>query len=231
VNLLALDTAGPVLSAALSTDAGSWYAEIDAGSRHSELLMECVDALCKSAGLSPRDLSLAACMKGPGSFTGLRIGFAAAKGLALALGIPLRTASTLDCLAYPLSPWPGLVIPALDAKKGCFFTALYRQGERLCEDLDASPQAVAAMIAKTRLFPEEKIIATGAGAEILAALLAEQSPPEHVMVDPLGQRGRARELLEIVKKSNLEGLEGMDEINSGPAYIRKSDAELNLKQK
>ena len=85
MNILAIDSAWDVLSAALAIGDETFFIEIDAGLRHSELLMECADTLCKTAGISPTDLKMVACMKGPGSFTGLRIGYSIAKGIAMAL--------------------------------------------------------------------------------------------------------------------------------------------------
>ena len=221
MNILALDTADQVLSAALATGTGVLYTEIDAGRRHSELLMESVEGLCKAAGIKPWNLGLIACMKGPGSFTGLRIGFSAAKGMALALKIPFVAVPTLDCLAYPLSIWPGIVLPALDAKKGCFFAALYREGQRLTEYRDASPEALAAEITKARLFPAEQLILTGCGAELLYSPLAAYIPSDFIKLDPGSKKGGARELLEIAKSTILD-----NSIYSGPMYLRKSDAEL-----
>jgi tRNA threonylcarbamoyladenosine biosynthesis protein TsaB len=144
--ILALDTATAILSAALSAGDRYWYREAGAGLTHSELLLDMVDALFKEAALKPEDLEAVACMKGPGSFTGLRIGFAAAKGMALALDIPLIACPTLDCLAYPWLIWPGLVIPVLDAKKGRFFSALYAGGARISAEMDTAPEALAACI-------------------------------------------------------------------------------------
>jgi len=222
LNILALDSADQILSAALACETGVWYTEIDAGTRHSELLMGSVDELCKNAGIKPGKLELIACMKGPGSFTGLRIGFSAAKGMAVALKIPLATVPTLDCLAYPFSVWPGIVLPAIDAKKGCFFTALYRKEQRLTDYMDISPENLAKELQKARLFPDEQIVLTGCGADLLCSRLAEYFPLEHIRVDPKSKRGGARELLEIIKGTILY----VDDINSGPVYLRKSDAEL-----
>jgi tRNA threonylcarbamoyladenosine biosynthesis protein TsaB len=224
MNILALDSSDRVFSAALETKTGVWYTEIDAGSRHSELLMECIDGLCKTAELFPPDLNLVTCTKGPGSFTGLRIGYSAAKGLCLALGIPLVAVSTLDCLAYPLSVWPGLVLPAIDAKKGCFFSAFYREGKRITDYFDAAPETLAETAAKVALSPSEAIILTGSGAAMLYSRFSTRNSPENIKIYPQFQRGTAKELLEmakgcIVKRTN--------DINSGPDYIRKSDAELN----
>ena len=222
MNILALDTAAEVLSVALATEAGVSYTETDAGTRHSELLMESADLLCKIAGIKPKDLDLIACMKGPGSFTGLRIGFSAAKGLAVALKKPLAAIHTLDCLAYPLSFWPGIVLPAMDAKKGCFFAALYRDGQRLTDYMDASPENLAKEINRARLFPEELLVLTGCGAALLFSRLEALIPPEHIRVDIAARKGRARELLETAKNTILDN----SDIYSGPVYLRKSDAEL-----
>jgi tRNA threonylcarbamoyladenosine biosynthesis protein TsaB len=146
-SILALDTATPVLSAALVTGERHWYREAGAGLSHSELLFDLVEGLFKEAGQGPEDLGTVACMKGPGSFTGLRIGFSAAKGMALALGIPLIACPTLDCIAYPWSPWPGLILPVLDAKRGCFFTALYAAGgRRISAEMDADMETIARYI-------------------------------------------------------------------------------------
>ena len=219
-----MDCAYQVLSVALAVDNETWYAEIDAGTRHSELIMECADLLFGLAGIRPADLNLVACMKGPGSFTGLRIAYSTAKGIAMALGIPLGAVPTLDCLAYPLSIWPGLVLPAIDAKGGCFFAALYRDGKRLSGPMDASPETLAKEIARASLRPDEMIVLTGPGAELLFPLLSAFILPGCIRVDPDSRRGRARELLKIAKSTKLETADGFD---SGPVYLRKSDAEQN----
>ena len=223
MNTLALDTADQVFSVALATETGVLYTEIDAGRRHSELLMDSAQRLCTIAGLKPADLTLVACMKGPGSFTGLRIGFSAAKGIALALKIPLVSVPTLDCLAYPLSVWPGIVLPAVDAKKGCFFTALYREGQRLTDYMDASPEVLVTEITKARL-PSEQILLTGCGAELLYPRLAAYIPPADIMIDPKSRKGGAKELLQVIKDTIVN----KDDSNSGPLYLRKSDAELKI---
>ena len=174
MKILAIDTATAVLSLALKTETDSWYFEADAGLRHSELVMDGIDLLMGKAGLHPADLSGVACMGGPGSFTGLRIGFSLAKGLALALGIPFVPVPTLDCVAYPFAAWPALALPAIDAKKNAFFCALYRDGRRLGQALDAEPAEIAAAIRAAlcsgestpnpRLYP---VLLTGPGAEQL----------------------------------------------------------------
>ncbi|AEF83460.1 tRNA (adenosine(37)-N6)-threonylcarbamoyltransferase complex dimerization subunit type 1 TsaB [Leadbettera azotonutricia] len=229
MNILALDTTGSVLSAALSSPDGTRHVEIDAGSRHSELLMELIDWLFKSAGLKKEELELVACMKGPGSFTGLRIAYAAAKGLSLALGIPMAAVPTLDCIAYPFSIWPGLAIPCIDAKKSCFYAALYRGGKRLTDYLDASPETLAEAIAGTHdeTLLKEPIALCGPGAEMLFPLIARiLEKPERLAIFPLFRRGNSLSLLELVQMNDI--LHYREREFSGPLYLRKSDAELSL---
>ena len=225
MNILALDTADQVFSVALSSETGTLYTEIDAASRHSELLVESTDWLCRKSGITPSALNVVSCMRGPGSFTGLRIGFAAAKGIALALGIPFITVPSLDCLAHPFSVWPGIVLPAIDAKKSCFFLALYRRGQRLTGYMDASPETLLEELSAARLYPDEPVLLTGCGAELLYSRLKGLLTSEFTFIDPEPRRGRARELLEITKNVRMDKYD-----NSGPVYLRKSDAELKYKK-
>ena len=226
VNILAIDSSSNVLSVALETENQILYEEINKENSHSWLLMECTDGLCKSAGIKPADLSLVACMKGPGSFTGLRIGFSAGKGIALALGIPLIFVPTLDCIAYSFSTQAGLVLPALDAKKSCFFAAFYRKGERLTDFLDANPLELIKIASEILLQPEEPLLLTGPGAELLLSRLKEACSTDlfNIDLDKEFARGRARELLKIAKDNKLNDIYGF------PVYLRKSDAELNCKK-
>ena len=223
MNILALDSSFEVLSLALASKNEVFYTEVDSGMRHSELMMECADWLLKKAGLNPNDLNLVVCMKGPGSFTGLRIAYSAGKGLSLALGIPLRTVPTLDCIAYPFSAFPFLVIPVIDAKKGCFFSALYRDGKILTDYMDLTPEALGFEIKKNRKSEDEPIVLTGPGAELLFSSLPTILETKKIIFDPNFRKGKARELLTIAKGIIIEKQEEPD---SGPLYIRKSDAEL-----
>jgi tRNA threonylcarbamoyladenosine biosynthesis protein TsaB len=223
VNVLALDTAASVLSIALSANGSSWYFEIDAGLKHSELLMEGVDMLLKKAGLKPEALERIACMKGPGSFTGLRIGFSAAKGLALALGIPMVSVPTLDCMAHAYSVWPGLVLPVINARQRRYFTALYRGTERISPYMDAAPGEILEGIHAAS--PQGPVLLTGPDADMIKPELGEPAFPGGFSVDPFHKNGKGRELLDIVK--NMVILNN-NEVLSGPLYLRKSDAELHL---
>jgi tRNA threonylcarbamoyladenosine biosynthesis protein TsaB len=230
MNLLAIDTATEQFSVALAMgDDAAVPAvllfEADAGLRHSELVMDIVDMLMDKAALKPQDLSGVVCMGGPGSFTGLRIGFAIAKGLSLSLGIPFAAIPTLDCIAWPFSAWPGTVVPALDAKKGAFFCALYQGGKRLCPDMDAAPEEIASAISAALTNAPGQILLTGPAAPLLYEKV--YTPGTKLDINPgKGLRwGNAQTLLQIARETNC-----ITQCNTDPScvpvYIRKSDAEL-----
>jgi tRNA threonylcarbamoyladenosine biosynthesis protein TsaB len=230
VNILAIDTAGAVLSTALAAGDQCWHFEVDAGLRHSELAMDSVDMLMEKAGLAREELSGVVCMGGPGSFTGLRIGFSLAKGLALALGIPFKSVPTLDCMAWPFSPWPGIVLPAIDAKKGAFFCALYSRGRRLGADMDAGPEHIARSLAAAGAGAENPVLVTGPDADrLIEALGGENAGNLTLGMGPMPAGGGARALLDIAKKNKIFD-NGNSDWFSGPVYIRKSDAELSAKK-
>jgi tRNA threonylcarbamoyladenosine biosynthesis protein TsaB len=223
MNALAFDTATSVLSVGVSSPDGTRSLECDAGIAHSEALMDMADTLMRIAGLDKRDLDFVACMKGPGSFTGLRISYAAAKGLSLALGIPVVAVPTLDCMAARFAFWPGPVVPVMDAKKHRYYTAVYRGADCVSGYLDAAPDAVAAAAAPI----PGPVLLTGPDA---AMLLPELGPllgaDREINLDPLGKYGKMRELLKISAEFYLRS--AFDAPSSGPLYLRKSDAELTF---
>ena len=225
MNIIAFDTATDIFSIGLSTGDKNYYLTADSGQKHSELIMDAADVLMRIGGIAREELGAAACMEGPGSFTGLRIGFAAAKGLALALGITIIPVPTLDCMASPFSFWPGIVVPVMDAKKNAFFTALYRKGERLTPYLDTEMEglinSIKDVIARQTQNPPPLLIA-GPAAGLAFSPLTDAFPG--AVCDTACRQGFAGELLNLAKEKTIIMTEPV--VNSGPLYLRKSDAEL-----
>jgi tRNA threonylcarbamoyladenosine biosynthesis protein TsaB len=224
MNLLAIDSSHFILSAAVSTGDEIYCEETKADMKHSELVMELIDSQMKKARLLPDDLDGVLCMGGPGSFTGLRIGYSIAKGLALSLSIPFASVPTLDCMAFPCRGRP-LILAAMEAGKNTFYYALYR-GDKpepqtlLCEDAQASRIA----LAMERY--SEKIILTGTGAASLYGLFSEETK-KNVELD-FQNRGYSRELIAVAKMRKIMDNDNTAFLYSGPEYIKKTDAELNL---
>lgn len=92
---------------------------------HAESLHVFIDEALKSAHLEPKQIDAIAVSKGPGSYTGLRIGVSAAKGLCYALNIPLISLNTLQSLAHQINCDDGIIIPMLDARRMEVYSAIY----------------------------------------------------------------------------------------------------------
>ena len=107
MRILALDTSTDILSVALKTDEGWADTSLDLGLKHAERLMDLVDFCLSRAGMRVEDVDLFACAAGPGSFTGLRIGMATVKGLALAGRKPFRQVDLVET-AEPRGTWLGI---------------------------------------------------------------------------------------------------------------------------
>jgi tRNA threonylcarbamoyladenosine biosynthesis protein TsaB len=224
LNILAIDTAGEPLSIGISTEKGVFSFDADAGKSHSELLFDAVDALAKLARIEREEIDLFACMKGPGSFTGLRIGFAAVKGMALAFGKPFISVPTLDCMAHPFARFPGLCAPVLDAKQRRFFCALYIRRQRLTGYLDCAVEELAGHIAagmdEAASSAPRTVMLTGNGADLVQESLRGLLP-DTVFLTDVPRAGRVAALLQCVKESDILN-NREDEWSSAPLYIRKS---------
>lgn len=125
--ILALETATTNCSVAVVNSSGAVLVKEDYGSKysHGEKLHVYIDEILKEAGLTQNDLQAVAVSAGPGSYTGLRIGVSAAKGLCFALDIPLITIGTLDSLVRQLDADEGHLVAMLDARRMEAYTAVY----------------------------------------------------------------------------------------------------------
>lgn len=125
MNILAVDTAGKTAGVALLRDGRLVYeVYFDGGLTHSETLLPLIDSCLKLCGLTCADIDLFGVNAGPGSFTGLRIGLAAVKGLAFPRHTPCAPVSTLEALAAG-HPGEGTVLCALDARRGQVYSAAF----------------------------------------------------------------------------------------------------------
>ncbi len=133
--ILAIDTSGPALGAALWHD-GKILAEtvMDTATPHSMALMPLIDDLLGRCGLTSEALDAFACTTGPGSYTGIRIGISTVKAMAFAARKPAIGVSTLLAMAYPYAGQPELVIcPAINARNHRIYAAAFRGGQQLID--------------------------------------------------------------------------------------------------
>ena len=127
MRVLALDSSGIVASVAVVED-DTLVAEytVNYKKTHSQTLLPMLDEIVKMTELDLKTIDASAGAKGPGSFTGLRIGSATAKGLGLALDKPLVGIPTVEALAYNLYDVNGLICPIMDARRKQVYTGIYR---------------------------------------------------------------------------------------------------------
>ena len=133
LTILALDSSGTTASVALINEyitigEITINAQSEKRKTHSEILLPMIDQLFSFTGMDISNVDYIACTNGPGSFTGLRIGAATAKGLSRGIGKPVIAVPTLDAMAYNIViSEPGfLIVPLMDARRSQVYTALYK---------------------------------------------------------------------------------------------------------
>ena len=148
MKILALESSAVACSVCLTEDAEMLAQSYEnSGLTHSRTLLPMAEELLKNCGVSLAEVDVIAVAAGPGSFTGLRIGVSAAKGLGWALDKPCAKVSTLEAMAWSLAFWPGELCCVMDARRKQVYTARFRSdGEapvRLCPDRAISLEELA----------------------------------------------------------------------------------------
>ena len=206
MKILALETSAKSVSAAV-TDGGvvRAYTYQNTGLTHSRTLMPLVDAMLRESEQSLADMDLLAVAAGPGSFTGLRIGVSALKGLAWAADKPCCGVSTLEAMAQNLRHMDGLIVCAMDARRSQVYNAALSQ---LAEELQGNPRP--------------KLV-VGDGAALCSGFLSEagipcrMAPAQLVMQNAVGVALAAEEMA-----ARGETVSARDLV---PVYLRLSQAE------
>ncbi|OEU52154.1 MAG: tRNA N6-adenosine(37)-N6-threonylcarbamoyltransferase complex dimerization subunit TsaB [Desulfobacterales bacterium C00003060] len=194
---------------------------------HAKRLMSAVDDTLRMAGLTIAECDGFAVTTGPGSFTGLRIGISAVKGLGFATKKPVTGVSTLDALAYQFPSFPHLICPILDACKGEIYTALHEctgfmKWKIVVGDCAAEPREWLGQIQRFCLF-------VGNGTLVYGRLIKETLGDLAHFAPPYLNTVRAPVVAYIGMKQIHAGRIA-DLASLAPHYIRKSDAEINLEK-
>lgn len=223
--ILAIDTTTSVCSVALAKD-DRLLGEIstDLPRTHSQRLMPMVETLFAETATKPEDLELLAVTRGPGSFTGLRIGIATIKGMGLALDLPVTGLSTLQVLAHNFSQ--GLVCPVLNARLAQVYTALYRTGSGPVPEIIIPEQAIAIddLLTELKVY-QEPIWFCGDGVDlVIPNAVRELAAPLRAPLHLNGPRAAAlADLARLAPSNSADGLT--------PLYLRDSQAEIQLRQR
>ena len=228
--VLSVDSSYSTATCALIKD-DKILAEINLNDKkqHSVILMRLIDSILKEYEIDINDIDAFIISRGPGSFTGPRIGMATLKGLAFASKKPLISVSTLDALAYNSISFQGIICPIMDALRDNIYTCLYKNENNNLTPL-IKEQCLnineLVTILKEQTLP---IIFVGDGVAKHKEFLQENIPnsffaPNHSNFPKASSVGELG-----IKKINDGVIENIDSIN--PIYLRKSQAEREYEKR
>ena len=228
--ILAFETSAKAASVALMDEnklLGESYQ--NTGLTHSQTLMVMAEDLLKQCSKTVKDVTAAAVAAGPGSFTGVRIGVAAAKGFAWGQQLPLYGVSTLEAMALSLGAWDGYVCPVMDARRSQVYNALFKVSCGECTRVREDRAISLKDLGEDLQTLEKPVFLVGDGSILCYNSLLECNanlvlPQEHRM----HQRAVGAAL--CARKKILAGEEG-NGASLTPNYLRLSQAERERLEK
>ena len=259
MKILALDASGKVASVALAENdklLGEYTS--NTGQTHSQTLLPMVDALQRLTGVELSGVDAIAVAAGPGSFTGLRIGSATAKGLSFAWNKPIVEVPTVDAIAWNMAGADGLVCPVLDARRQQTYTGIYRFAIETENGREADPMTAESGNPRrnTRdelVFPrvcmeavheqyattiaelvdalnalEEKVTFLGDGVPVFQSYIAENLKVPYVFA-PLHQRLQSAGSVASLAMRLAEEGRFVSAVHHRPKYLRETQAERERK--
>ncbi|MCJ8501732.1 tRNA (adenosine(37)-N6)-threonylcarbamoyltransferase complex dimerization subunit type 1 TsaB [Desulfatitalea alkaliphila] len=228
MRILAVDTATEVCGVALARESGDVAAELclNRGRTHTGTLMAAIEAVLSLADLSLKQVDAFAVTRGPGSFTGLRIGISTVKGLALATGKPLLGVSSLAALTCRVPEGITRICPMIDARRHQVYWSLYERHQQglvqIHPETVGPPREAAGQVAGPCLF-------VGNGARLYnEQLRAALSRPEWLLAAGEGLDTLSAAAVARLAGEQLRRGEWVDVHRFAPLYIRPSDARLNV---
>ena len=230
MRILAIESSSLVASVAIVED-GVTLAEYTANFKmtHSQTLLPMIDSMVSLFGIDLATIDAIAVSGGPGSFTGLRIGSATAKGLGLALDKPLIHVPTLDGTAYNLYGAKGLICPIMDARRNQVYTGIYRFEKDFEVVMEQDAMDMTELIEKINAMGE-RVIFLGDGVPVHENKIREQMTVPFDFAPAHMNRQRAASVAALGAVYFAEGkIETAAE--HGPDYLRKSQAEREREER
>lgn len=229
MKILAFETSSHVASVAvLADDMLLGEFTINHPKTHSQKLMPMLEMLLEALELNIKDFDYLAVSKGPGSFTGVRIGVSTVKGLAQPHKIPVVAVSSLEALGYPFVGFEGLICPIMDARKNEVYTALYRWSGGVLT-AEVPDHAIAPDLWLESLKNRsESILLVGDGLPKYGALYQEALGERLTLAPAAFNRQRASS---VAQAATLRTAEAVSYDVVPTEYLRKSEAETTYDAK
>ena len=224
MKLLAFESSAKAASVAVLED-GRLLAEYfqNSGQTHSRTLMQMAENMLRNCDLTPQDIDACAVADGPGSFTGVRIGAAAAKGFSWGREIPCYGVSTLEAMARASGILSGVICCCMDARREQVYKAIFASDGgtlvRVCADRAISLDDLCEDLQKF----EKPVFVVGDGAELCYTTLLERLPQLTLAAEHLRQQRASGVALAAWEK--VQAGEGGDAASLVPNYLRLSQAE------
>ena len=228
MKIVAIDTSGPLASCAVMKDGAIAHSILmNQGLTHSETVMPALDECMRSANMDCSQADVIAAVAGPGSFTGVRIGVCAAKGLAHAHNKPCVAIDALEALAMNVQYFDGIACPILDARRGQVYCAAFdmKNGmpERVLEDAAIELDAYLASLPADR-----KLIFLGDGLRVHAKYISEKLG-ERAVIAPANMRELRAEAACLLAAAKMD--EWKEARLLTPIYLRIPQAERERNQR
>lgn len=230
MRILGIESSSLVASVAIVED-GVTMAEytVNFKKTHSQTLLPMIDEMVRMLGIQLSEVDAIAVSGGPGSFTGLRIGSATAKGLGLALKKPLVHVPTLDAVAYNLYGAGAVICPVMDARRGQVYTGLYRFEREFSVLMEQDAMDMGALIEKLNSMGE-RVIFLGDGVPVYQELIEERMTAPFDLAPAHVNRQRAASVAALGAVYFGKGLTEAAEDHK-PDYLRKPQAEREREEK
>jgi len=236
MKILAIESSGLVASAALVQD-DILVAEYttDHKKTHSITLMPMIEEIMRMTETDTSELDAIAVSAGPGSFTGLRIGSATAKGMGLVAGIPLINVPSLEGLAYNLWGSKDLVCPIMDARRGQVYCGIYRftddaNGLRYLESVREQDACDMRELIEYINGRGERVIFLGDGVPVFCDMIKSECAVDFSFAPAHLNRQRASSVAALGRVYFEKGLT-VTAAEHAPVYMRKSQAEREREER
>lgn len=230
MKVLAIEASGNVASVAVATEE-KVLTEITTDSKktHSQTLLPMIDEALTKAESTVKDIDFIAISKGPGSFTGLRIGSATAKGMAFAAGKEIVEVGTLEAMAYGVMDTQSVICPILDARNRNVFTGFYSLGKDGALEALEEQQAITIDETIEKINGYNKVVVLGDGADAYKEELQNKVVSELQFAPIQLNRQRSANVAALGIRYYQEG-KVVSSREHVPTYLRKSQAERMREQ-